>query len=601
MASSIISAGTPGGRSNATLITEQITRIDASQPGGGVILPMVGSGVFECTLINNTTSAVQLYAQGSDTINGIAGATGYILAANSVANIVNATPGTWHAYGGAVLTSPSNGSQVTVLASQAGSSAMYPGAISTSTYPYQYGTYCIPANTLIQPGAEIEFAFAMNCTSSANAKNVWMTLGGFQIGATVAPTTSLSATGRIRVRCVSSNSQIVDVLSADGSTSTALGSLSLDMTQPQQWILWGMLGGTYPSPDTMSLQSYKITLTIPPAAVTATANLLKPVTPGINTFYGVNTHPGYYPTVSGAQYVQIMQNLGTTVLRMDWFTDGSKLAAFTSVAKAFKGNGMQIYAVIPATMESSPGVAFASETLAYNANYANGQAAATALGPLGITMFGCGNEMDVATAGGVNVRTPNINVLGTVPNDFNNSIWPLLRGALGGLIAGIKSVLPNALCGSNSFVLSSIWASDALWNGTQPDGTTGHATVRWDITDWHVYTEAPATTSGAYFSGNSPILNLMQYISQAYGKPIFISEHNPAIAGVTDSSATAAATVANMANWYGFQGQYNIAGLFFYDMFDSPYQIINNDAPPFTLNQTGVAIKNFIAANPALR
>ena len=70
--------------------------------------------------------------------------------------------------------------------------------------------------------------------------------------------------------------------------------------------------------------------------------------------------------------------------------------------------------------------------------------------------------------------------------DFNNTHWPILRGAIQGMIDGIKTVQPNAKCGVN-FTVADIAASDMLWNGEQPDGSGGYRKMRWDITTWHNY------------------------------------------------------------------------------------------------------------------
>jgi hypothetical protein len=85
---------------------------------------------------------------------------------------------------------------------------------------------------------------------------------------------------------------------------------------------------------------------------------------------------------------------------------------------------------------------------------------------------------------------------------------------------------------------------------------------------------------------------MLQYLKNAYNRPIFISEYNPQ--NVTTQNSW-------LSTWYSTQQQYNIAGVFFYDLFDSPYQLINSDVSPFTLNSFGTALQTFITNNPALR
>jgi hypothetical protein len=104
MAGSTITAGTTRTQAGATLITADITTINTSTApaagsmlGDGVILPVVGSGTDRIFLINNTANPVQLYGNGSDTVNGVAGSTGIVLPPNSATVVVEAAAGAWSA------------------------------------------------------------------------------------------------------------------------------------------------------------------------------------------------------------------------------------------------------------------------------------------------------------------------------------------------------------------------------------------------------------------------------------------------------------------------------------------------------------------------
>lgn len=106
MAGSTITAGTTRTQAGATLITSDITTINTSTApsagsmlGDGVALPVVGSGTDRIFLINNTANPVQMYGSGSDTVNGVAAATGIILAPNSAVVAVEAAPGAWGVVG----------------------------------------------------------------------------------------------------------------------------------------------------------------------------------------------------------------------------------------------------------------------------------------------------------------------------------------------------------------------------------------------------------------------------------------------------------------------------------------------------------------------
>lgn len=106
MAGSIITAGTTRTQAGATLITADITTVNTSTApsagsmlGDGVVLPVVGSGTDRVFLLNNTANPVQLYGNGSDTVNGVAGSTGIIIAPNSAVIAVEAAPGAWGVVG----------------------------------------------------------------------------------------------------------------------------------------------------------------------------------------------------------------------------------------------------------------------------------------------------------------------------------------------------------------------------------------------------------------------------------------------------------------------------------------------------------------------
>ena len=93
-----------------------------------------------------------------------------------------------------------------------------------------------------------------------------------------------------------------------------------------------------------------------------------------------------------------------------------------------------------------------------------------------------------------------------------------------GLIDGVKSIQPNAKCGIN-FCVADTGASDALWDGMQPDGSGGHPVVRWDITTWHNY-EVYGDIFNIGQDGASPGFDLPTYCKARYGVPFIISEWN---------------------------------------------------------------------------
>ena len=86
-----------GGRANATKLTAAINRITtcATAADSVAIPPSVGGQVIY--VANATAAAAQVFADPatSDTINGVAAATGVSLAAGKTANFTSPAPGVW--------------------------------------------------------------------------------------------------------------------------------------------------------------------------------------------------------------------------------------------------------------------------------------------------------------------------------------------------------------------------------------------------------------------------------------------------------------------------------------------------------------------------
>lgn len=101
-ASAGIIAGTTRTQAGATVLTREVNRVDTSTaPGAGSTL---GDGValmasvvgLDIVVTNNTANPIQVYGNGSDTINGVAGATGVPVPPGDVAAFVCGATGAWH-------------------------------------------------------------------------------------------------------------------------------------------------------------------------------------------------------------------------------------------------------------------------------------------------------------------------------------------------------------------------------------------------------------------------------------------------------------------------------------------------------------------------
>lgn len=495
---------------------------------------------------------------------------------------------------------PSISANSVVVGSNAGSAgAVNIGAITATTYITQLQAINLPAGKMGQNGQlDIEIDLANASASVANL--FWLSFGGHTAGPVLSLSSVLAQSTLIRIRNAgTTNAQVVTVTN---NGTTTFQSMSVDTSISQQLLFLGQLGT---STGQMSLNGWRVTVTNPSATATPS-----PVVAGSKIFYGINHHYTYWPTPSASDMVAIMQSAGFGCMRLTYEGRSATVAGTTCIsilgefATKLKAAGLELQVCIDVSMESTPGTAFSSEALCYAKAFSQGAYVATNLGPLGVSLFECGNELDSKTAGGIAIRwANNTGTQGTVFQDFSASatvfagvsVFSLMRGAIRGAYDGVKSVLPNAKCLSNAFTNASIYASDALWNGWEPDGTTGHPQVRWDITNWHLYTQGDARNTVYSGGGGQPSFDLLQYIHNAYGVPIAITEYNPA-----QSTASNQAIVQTwLQSWYSAQDTLNIATVTWYDFFDSPYQIINNDISPYTLNSVGVAIQTFIANNPA--
>ena len=94
-------AGTTRTQAGATPLGQEINRVDTSTAaaagsllGDGVVLPPAAAGL---TLLvwNNTSNPIQLYGNGGDSVNGVAGATGIAMPPNSLYIAVAAAAGGW--------------------------------------------------------------------------------------------------------------------------------------------------------------------------------------------------------------------------------------------------------------------------------------------------------------------------------------------------------------------------------------------------------------------------------------------------------------------------------------------------------------------------
>ncbi|GAA3121941.1 hypothetical protein JOF29_006689 [Kribbella aluminosa] len=305
--------------------------------------------------------------------------------------------------------------------------------------------------------------------------------------------------------------------------------------------------------------------------------------------YGVNGH--HDTQLSPATIAARMSDLGATVFRVNTGGDASTIGAVANIASYLSSAGRTTFPVIDAGLRDAAGnLAYGNESDAYYAARAVGTQVAQACAPHGVTMYECGNEL---------TRDPYIILpghqadAGTKAIDFNNANWPIMRGFMKGLIDGVKTAQPSALCGIN-FCNSDIAAADALWDGMQPDGTGGYPQIRWDLTTWHNY-EGDGDIFHIGTDGAGPSFNLPVYVKARFGKPFLLTEWNSdPNQGTTHRAAYLQTQLA------GFQAARTTDGFLssmFYEL-DGGAQWGLTEADGTPLNPPYSAFQSFVSAHP---
>ena len=304
------------------------------------------------------------------------------------------------------------------------------------------------------------------------------------------------------------------------------------------------------------------------------------------SFHGINGHYDYRYTA--AQVVQIMMNMGCSTYRVGCTDDPAQLNAVTGLAQAFQAAGLTLFVLVNIGVRDLNGVLFASETAAYDRGRSCGATVAAALAPYGVVMYECGNELTRDNA----IILDSTNA-GTKAADFSNANWPIMRGAMRGMIDGVKSAQPAAKCGIN-FCVADIGAADALWDGKQPDGTSGYPTVRWDLTTWHNY-EVYGDIFDIGTDGAGPGFDLPIYCNARYGVPFLLTEWNT---GPEKSQAYRANYISSRyASYYQARKTKNIQSAMYYvlDSGDATYGVVIDGV---TLNLPYNALVSFVASHP---
>jgi hypothetical protein len=311
--------------------------------------------------------------------------------------------------------------------------------------------------------------------------------------------------------------------------------------------------------------------------------------PATSFFYGMNGHMAYtsgvYATVTPAEQLALLQDLGVTNYRADVYDQNDAQLLANILTGAFANSGVSILpCMLPVYLNQS-----GTETDAYNLGFQLAVSVTTPLKGL-VKYIECGNELD---AGGL-VSTPP----GDSFADFNPAYWPAYRGVIRGMIDGVKSVDPTIQCGIDVGVPLAYPALQMLWNGITPDGSSngvsGATPVRWDVTMYHWY-ESSGDIQGAGANGN---INVLDILAQSFGLPIWLTEWGFV---PSDSAAGQASYVTGRLNeYYSVRSQYNLQSIMMYELISAAssddFGLIETDGTTKRLAYT--AFKNFTAAHP---
>ncbi|RFU46259.1 hypothetical protein D0B32_20495 [Paraburkholderia sp. DHOC27] len=305
-------------------------------------------------------------------------------------------------------------------------------------------------------------------------------------------------------------------------------------------------------------------------------------------FYGINGHMAYptgvYSTMSAAQQVAILKDLGVTNYRADVAGSGMAQTVANALNGAFKGSGISILpCIVPMSYDQT-----ASESSQYTLGYNLAVSIMTPLKGL-VSVVECGNELE---ANGLIT-----NGAGNLPNNYNPAYWPAYRGVLRGMIDGVKAVDPTVKVGINVGVPLAYCALQMLWNGQTPNGsatpTSGATPLKWDIQMYHWYETSGMITE----AGAQGLTNVLQVLQQSFNLPIWLTEWGYYM---YDSPTQQSSYVSGtLAYYYALRQQYNVQSIMMYELIDmttsDEYGVI--DADGATHKPCYAAFKAYTSAN----
>ena len=277
-----------------------------------------------------------------------------------------------------------------------------------------------------------------------------------------------------------------------------------------------------------------------------------------------------------------LQDLGVKLYRNEVYNQAS-VTKLAGIAKTMAAGGVTVYPVLLVGPSN-----YNTEADAYNAAFTLGQQTAKSYR---YPYYEVSNELGAPALTG--------NVDGVYPQQYDTAKFRLARGVIRGLIDGIKSVDTSGkiVIGGDTWLHYGF--DQMLRDGTEPDGTTGHPRVTWDITAWHWYSEQGDITHACGGTGCYDVLAALQ----AFGKPIWLTEFGVRPWYGSDQQI-AAYMVGDrmMAQFVSVASRYNVQSIQVYQLYDDPvggegnYGLVMNDGK--TQKLAFGAVKSFVAAHP---
>ncbi|KWZ48488.1 MULTISPECIES: beta-glucosidase [Burkholderia] len=306
-------------------------------------------------------------------------------------------------------------------------------------------------------------------------------------------------------------------------------------------------------------------------------------------FFGVNGHyvdGGVYASVPLATQAAHLAGLGMSVYRQDVYIP-AHIDTLASTVIPGLGSNVTVLPMIQAHPWADPSLNGQQPTEASAYAYAYKLSVYAAKKLAGIPIVEFGNEYDIDSHNAP-IQGDGINV-----SDYDNSTFPIWRGALRGALDGWRSVdtnrttklIANATSGALHFGFL-----DGLMTGTQPDGTTGHPKLTPDVIQWHWYSNGGDLENAL---GKTGRYNVLARLKDRYNLPIVVTE----IGVNTDNSdaqiaAYIAKTIPELA---AAKATYNVIGFDWYELYDDrsgAYGLLTNSAqekPRYGLMKTAIA------------